>query len=382
MKNITLAVLAASTLFSMSCARDAESTLYVGTYGGAIHILSFDAASGEISAVDTIPAVNASYLCLGADNTSGEKVLFAVSENDSESGAYSFARDREGDWRMTAFSDRTGEGPCFILSPEQSDVVLTGDYSNGSFTVLGTADGVLSERLQQEKFESVYDGNVPFPGRQDKSHIHQLKEIPSRICASLGLQGRYMLVTDLGNDLIHVYRFDGTALNPVSRSEICCGAGSGPRHMEFDIDNNLLYCISEISGEIIVWKICNDGEDVSFDEIQRLTADGNAAAGSADIHLHPSGKWLYTSHRLKGDGISVMAVNADGTLVKTGYRCTGGHPRSFIITPDGKRMLVACRDAHSIQVYSIDGATGMLSETFSEFNIGEDRPVCLVLEQR
>ena len=88
-----------------------------------------------------------------------------------------------------------------------------------------------------------------------------------------------------------------------------------------------------------------DGDEIlsgkkkpAFKLVQRIQADEVNAGGSADIHMHPSGQWLYTSHRLENDGISIFKVLKDGKLEKIGYANTGRHPRNFMITPDGKLL--------------------------------------------
>ena len=87
------------------------------------------------------------------------------------------------------------------------------------------------------------------------------------------------------------------------------------------------------------------------------------ARGAADIHLSPDGKYLYASLRLRGDGVVVFSVALDGTLTYSGFQATGPHPRNFNITPNGKYLLVACRDNNSIEIYARDPATGLLSDT-------------------
>ena len=78
------------------------------------------------------------------------------------------------------------------------------------------------------------------------------------------------------------------------------------------------------------------------------------------------------------DGISVFRVASDGTLEMTSYRNTGIHPRNFRITPDGRFLLVACRDSHCIQVFGIDPDDGSLSENpISTLDFGSDQPVCI-----
>ena len=95
------------------------------------------------------------------------------------------------------------------------------------------------------------------------------------------------------------------------------------------------------------------------------------------MHLHPSGRFLYTSHRLKKDGISIFSVGQDGAVVKTGYCRTGRHPRNFAITPDGNVMLVACRDDYAVEAYEIDSRTGMLSYSGMKLKLDGDMPSCI-----
>ena len=100
------------------------------------------------------------------------------------------------------------------------------------------------------------------------------------------------------------------------------------------------------------------------------------AKGSGDIHISPDGKFLYASNRLKADGIAIFSIQPDnGILTKVGYQLTGIHPRNFIITPNGKYMLVACRDSNVIQIYERDADTGLLTDIHGDIKV--DKPVCV-----
>lgn len=74
----------------------------------------------------------------------------------------------------------------------------------------------------------------------------------------------------------------------------------------------------------------------------------------------------------------MLKVGEDGLLEKIGYTPTQSHPRNFTFSPDGRRILVACRDTNSIQVFDIDPETGLLSECRHTFTTGSDKPVCLI----
>ena len=80
---------------------------------------------------------------------------------------------------------------------------------------------------------------------------------------------------------------------------------------------------------------------------------------------------------MKKDGIAIFAINAKkGALTKVGYQLTGVHPRNFAITPNGKYLLVACRDDNKIQVFQRDEATGELTATSQEIEV--DKPTCIL----
>ena len=161
--------------------------------------------------------------------------------------------------------------------------------------------------------------------------------------------------------------------------DIACPAGSGPRHMEFSKDGRMLYCIAELSGEVLAYRISRDADEVpAFTLVQTIQADEVNAGGSADIHLHPDGIHLYTSHRLDNDGISIFTIRPDGTLEKTGYARTARHPRNFMITPEGDFLMVACRDDHVIQVFKI-GNDGSLTLTPSVLTFDTDLPSSVTL---
>ena len=131
--------------------------------------------------------------------------------------------------------------------------------------------------------------------------------------------------------------------------------------------------MAELSGEVLVYESSVQEGFPQFRLIQQILADEAEAGGSADIHVHPSGRWLYTSHRLENDGISIFDINDDGTLVKSGHMNTGRHPRNFMITADGRFLLVACRDDMMIQVFTI-GDDGGLTDTGKALHMESDRP--------
>lgn len=352
---------AAALILSLPGKNDSTLVFHVGTYGDNIYRYVFDPEGPEFRLQATAEAADASYV-LSVQDPEGEKI-FAVSERGAGSGAYSFVYD-EG-LKLSADKRQTGADPCFVLltGDEEKRFMMTADYSGGSISVFPVRDGIIADCSQRICFE----GNGPVPDRQESSHIHQLKELPS----SDG--SKWILASDLGADKIRVLRFEKETCSLTHISDIDCPAGSGPRHMEVSKDGNMLYCIAELSGEVLVYEMTCGNEMPAFRLVQQIMADDADAGGSADIHIHPDGKLLYTSHRLINDGISIFNIKEDGKLEKTGYASTGRHPRNFMITPDGRFLLVACRDDRVIQTFMIE-KDGSLTLTPAAIIFEEDRP--------
>lgn len=354
--------------------------VYIGTYGSSFYRYIFDYPSGTFTPLGEAALANPSYIALGEENAKdGIYDLYAASEAGSDSGVYSYADDIM--LTRTGGNRETGKDPCFLFFDRASNTVMTADYGGGSVSVFSVNDnGSVGERIQTLAFQ----GSGPVASRQEASHIHHLKFLPGHD----GSGTRYLLASDLGADRIRVMKMEPLSGGPgtgkdhvltyLPELDIMCGEGSGPRNMEVDTLRNRVYCLTELSGELLVFDFSFDGDGMPvFSLADRLLADDLHAGGSADVHLHPSGRFLYTSHRLKKDGISIFSVGQDGAVVKTGYCRTGRHPRNFAITPDGNVMLVACRDDYAVEAYEIDPRTGMLSYSGMKLKLDGDMPSCI-----
>lgn len=342
-----------TAILSVGCQSRSTINMAVGTYGDYIYCYTFDTESLIFELSDKVEARNASYVICD------EATMYAVSETGPGSGVYSFWLGEET--VMTADKRQTGDDPCFLMLCE--DKLLTADYSGGSITVFPIEEGVPGDMCQRIEFS----GEGPVKGRQESSHIHQLKMMP---------RSHWLLVSDLGADVVRLVRIEGDQFTHIT--DIACPAGSGPRHMEFNDSGDRLYCLAELSGEVLVYEVIADDICPEFRMIQQIQADEVNSGGSADIHIHPSGKYLYTSHRLDNDGICIFEIQDDGTLVKTGYVRTGRHPRNFMITPDGRLLLAACMNDRLIQVFHIN-EDGSLTLTPSYLTFEDDKPSCLAL---
>ena len=352
-------------------AQDNNLMMYVGTYteGGnskGIYTYHFNQENGTFEQLSSATAANPSFVTLSPDG----KRLYAVSEyNDGRQGAYSFdvSEDKvqlsNPVFLPTApkkVLPRAGADPCHIVA--DSKYVITANYTGGDISVFSLdAEG----KLQKEAQHIAFVGKTP----ERVAHIHCIIPTPDK---------KYILATDLGNDRVYRFHYNNkthknSEVLTAQRVAYEVSDGQGPRHLTFSKDGRFAYLINELGGECVVLSY-HKGK---LKEVQRIMADEGGGRGSADIHISPDGRFLYTSHRLKKDGIAIFAIDPEkGTLTKIGYQHTGIHPRNFAITPNGKYLLVACRDDNKIQVFERNEATGELTETTQAIEV--DRPTCIV----
>lgn len=354
-------VIGALILLATGCKKGEVYRVTVGTYGEHIYTCEFNPHKNEFVQKEITAARNASY-ALPAKGNNGKEYIFAVSESGNESGVYSF--ERNAGFVQTGHIQETGANPCFVMLYDGGKYMLTADYTGGSISAFPIGKGKVGNLCASLKFT----GQGPDKARQASSHIHQLKALASG-------SGKWILATDLGADAIRLIsaETDKGELLLTHKTDIPCPAGSGPRHMEFNADSTVLYCLAELAGEVLVYDINNNGDIPEFTLRQRILADETNARGSADIHIHPSGKWLYTSHRLSNDGIAIFNILPDNSLEKVGYTRTGLHPRNFMITDDGAYLFVACRDDKLIQIFEIL-PNGSLLLTGTSLHLEEDKP--------
>lgn len=345
-----------------------ELTMLVGTYTAGdskgIYSFRFDEETGTATALSEAEVENPSYLTPSADG----KYVYAVSEfNNEQAAVNAFAFDKEkGTFQLLNSQKTGGEDPCYIITNGKN--VITANYSGGSISVFPLAkDGSLLPASDIIEFE----GSGADKERQEKPHLH---------CVCITPDGKYLFADNLGTDQIHKFIINPNAdaenkesfLKEGSPAVFEVDAGSGPRHLTFAPNGNYAYLINELSGTVIAFEY----KDGDLEEIQTIAADTVGAKGSGDIHISPDGKFLYASNRLKADGIAIFRIDSEnGKLTKAGYQLTGIHPRNFIITPNGKYLLVACRDSNVIQVYERNADTGLLSDIHKDIKV--DKPVCI-----
>src|SRR6185503_5733826 len=99
-------------------------------------------------------------------------------------------------------------------------------------------------------------------------------------------------------DKVLIYRFDADkgSLTPNDPPFVTVKPGSGPRHFAFHPSGKFAYVINEMGNTVTVFAY--DKEKGSLTEIQSigtLPSDFKGTSYTAEVVVHPSGRFLYGS---------------------------------------------------------------------------------------
>ncbi|MEX2185883.1 MAG: lactonase family protein [Pirellulales bacterium] len=335
--------------------------MYVGTYTGGksrgIYAFHFDPASGKLAPLGLAAEVKSpSYLAV---HPSGMYV-YAVSEIDD------FAGKKTGGVAAKAIDKATGKltklndapsgsgGPCFVTVDKAGRHVLVANYGGGTVSAIAIDDdGKLAATTAHVK----HAGSSVDPARQEAPHAHSI---------NLDAANRFAIAADLGLDELLVYRFDADkgTLTPNDPPHTKIKPGSGPRHFAFHPSGRIAYAINEINCTMTALEYDADKGTLGvLQTLSTLRPDEKYRSGwsTADVHVHPSGKFLYGSNR-GHDTIVVYKIDADkGTLTYVENQSTRGKtPRNFAIDPTGKWLLAENQSSDTIAVFSINQDSGKL----------------------
>ena len=353
----------------MACShhpQDPGLKMIVGTYTdtGSYGLYSFNFNEEEASfdLLDSCKLVNPSYFTF----SEGKDIIYSVCElDDGEAAvvALNFAPE-SGKFDVINSEKTDGANPCYIAT--NGKVVVTANYG-GSMSVFPIMENGGVAPLSQ-----LFEGSVGGPDsiRQNTPHVH---------CTEFSVDRNHLFVSDFSADRLLVYKVEeeGSKIVPLVTDSshqlaVELNPDYGPRHIVFDKSGKHAYVIGELSGTISVMDI--DGDNIKIKQV--IPTDSINARGSSDIHISPDGRFVYASNRLEHDGIAIFKVNAiNGELTQVGYALTGIHPRNFVITPNGKYLLCACRDTNEIQIFKIDNETGLLDNTGNTIKL--KKPVCI-----
>jgi len=332
---------------------------YVGTYttktnSKGIYAYRYDGETGKLSSLGVAgESADPSFVAVYPSG----KFLYAVNEAGKSSMVSAFALEpKTGKLTLLNQLPALGEDPCYISFDKTGKFALVAIYTSGNVVVFPIlADGKLGEHTALVQDSGTLGPNKK---RQEGPHAHWIET---------SADNHFALVSDLGLDEVVVYKFNGVkgTLSPNQPSYVRLKQGSGPRHIAIRPGGKFIYVVSELSSTVTAFRF--NAKAGTLHELQTVTTvpkDFSGRNDTAEIAVHPNGKFLYASNR-GNESIAVFAIHpTKGTLTFVANVPTGGkEPRHFAIDPGGNYLLAENQLSNNIVVFKIDLATGGLTPT-------------------
>lgn len=355
--------------------------LFVGTYtrkeghvdgqADGLYWYELDTVTKKITIIDTFKdIINPSYITISPD----KQYIYAVSEINSDSVSrhgqvYALSINTSAQ-KLEFINKQSSKGdyPCYISTDHNGDIAMVANYGTGNIAIFPiNEDGSLDSATSVMQ----HDGKGPDASRQNGPHAHMIVTDPDN---------NFLLSNDLGTDEIYSYPVDYQLL-VLTKQRVAAQThpGAGPRHLIFHPSKKNAYVINELNGTIEAFHYFDTlGKLERFQTISTVAEGENGEnASCADIHITPNGAFLYASNRGDFNNIAMYKVSEeDGSLSLVGHQSVKGKtPRNFLISPDGKFLLVANQDSNNIVYFKINQKTGALIDPNIEMEV--PTPVCL-----
>ncbi len=348
--------------------RAKEFLVYFGTYteglSKGIYVSRLDSASGRLSEPQlAVTTPDPSYLAIAPD----KKHLYAANEvsgpKDGLVSAFTIDR-RSGQLTLLNQKDSGGISPCHVSVDAEGETVLVANYNSGNAKSMPLTD---DGRIGDGGSLVVYQGHGPNSDRQTSPHGHFLATDPAN---------HFALGCDLGTDKVMVYRLnpEDSTLTPNNPPFAVVPPGSGPRHLVFSRDGKFVYVLNEMGCSVSLFHWDAKSGTLSPEETVSALPTGSPlekAYTSAEILVHPNGKFVYVS--LRGhDSISVFAVDPKThqlTLIQN-ISSGGKVPRGLAIDPTGHWLIAANQKTDNVVEFGVDVTTGKLTPNNTSYQVG------------
>jgi 6-phosphogluconolactonase len=300
------------------------------------------------------------------------KFLYAVGEIDNFEGrknagaVCAFSLDpKTGNLTLLNQQSSGGAGPCHLVLDKAGKHALAANYGGGSACVLLIAD---DGKLGKASAIVQHKGSSADKSRQEAPHAHSI---------NLDAANRFAFVADLGLDKVMIYRFDPARGTLTFNGAAHVAPASGPRHFAFHPNGKFAYVINEMKNTVTAFSY--DAETGALKTIQTVPTLPKSFKGdssTAEVVVHPSGKFLYGSNR-GHNSLAVFTIDpTTGKLIPRGHQAENiKTPRNFAIDPTGTYLLSANQESGSVIIFRINQETGDLTPTGTVVDVPS--PVCV-----
>jgi len=174
---------------------------------------------------------------------------------------------------------------------------------------------------------------------------------------------RFVFVPHTGPNAIFQFEWDAAAgrLNSQAQLRLDRPQNTGPRHLAWHPTKAIAYIDNEQASSVTAYRQRENGSLEPGVTVPTLPADFRRANSTAEIKVHPNGRFLYVSNR-GHDSLAVIGIDETGEKLSfVATEPTEPTPRSFDLDASGRYLLSAGESSGRLAVSRIDPATGRLT---------------------
>jgi 6-phosphogluconolactonase len=318
-----------------------------------IQVFRLDEKEGKLTAVEAV-AVEGTPGALGVDPQ--KKFLFASLRSTNTLASF---RIDPATGKLTPLSTAAlpkGENAAFVGADRTGRWLLSASYSAGKVVVHGLKDG----KIQTPPVQTVTTAKT--------AH-----------CTATDPENRFVFVPHVAPNAVFQFRLDAATGQLADAGKAPGGAEkAGPRHIAFHPTQQMAFTSDEQGSSITAYRLDPAVGLKPVQTLSTLPADFKGANSTAEVKVHPSGKFVWVSNR-GHDSLAGFAIDSTGKLSPLGQTPTEKTPRSFDVSPDGRFVFGAGEGSGKLAVYKVDLDTGKLTR-LDTYDVGKSLPWVLAVQ--
>lgn len=341
--------------------------VYVGTYttiapGGVkpstskgVYVFRMNGSNGALTLLQVVELVDPSWVTTDASSSH----LYATSEtttfnNTPNTGGITAYSIDAASGKLSFINNQITGGaiPAHVILDPTGKFALVANYTGANFAVLPIQS---NGGVAPASDIFAVTGNGPNTARQLAPHPHETLFDPA---------GKFVFGPDLGTDKVWSWTLSsaGKLVPNANLAADQVASGSGPRHMSFHPSGKFVYVIDEMVSSVTAFAYDQAaGTFIWIQTISTLPADFTGTSSTAEIIVHPTGKWVYGSNRGHDSIVAFRIDQTTGKLHVINWTSTQGSiPRGFNIDPSGRLMLVGNQNSDTIVPFRINQTSGRL----------------------
>jgi 6-phosphogluconolactonase len=317
-----------------------------------IQIYRLNEEDGSLVATATI-AVEGAPGALTVDAT--RRFLFASLRSTSSLASFRIDPATGGLTLLGRTQLPQGENAAYVRPDPSGKWLVSASYTAGKVVVHALADGVIGSPL-----DTIATARTAHFVAFDRTNT-------------------WAFVPHVAPNAVYQFRFEPATGRLTPSAQARGGApGAGPRHLAWHPGGELAFTSDETGSSITAYRFDPANGLSPVQTLSTLPVGFTAKNTTAEVKVHPSGKFVWVSNR-GHDSLAGFALDPAGGLVPLGQTPTEATPRSFDIDASGKFLFGAGEGSGKLAVFAVDQETGKLERKHT-YDVGKSLPWVLAVE--